>query len=81
MGYFNKAIETMSRAELETLQSERLKNLVAYVYERVPFYREKMNAMRVKPSDIHTIADIVKLPFTEKTDLSPLKIFYTFVRY
>ena len=41
MGYFNKAIETMSRAELETLQSERLKNLVAYVYERVPFYREK----------------------------------------
>ncbi len=69
MGYFNKAIETMSRAELETLQSERLKNLVAYVYERVPFYREKMNAMRVKPSDIHTIADIVKLPFTEKTDL------------
>lgn len=59
----------MSRSELDALQSERLVSLVRYVYERVPFYRAKMDAAKVKPSDIKSIRDIVKLPFTEKSDL------------
>lgn len=67
--YYNKEIECMKRSELEVLQSERLVALVRYVYERVPFYRAKMDAMKLKPSDIKSIRDIVKLPFTEKTDL------------
>ena len=67
--YYNPQMETMSRSELEALQSERLVKLVRYVYERVPFYRNKMDAMRLAPSDIKSIRDIVKLPFTEKSDL------------
>ncbi|MCL2061911.1 MAG: phenylacetate--CoA ligase [Firmicutes bacterium] len=67
--YYNKAIETMPRSQLEVLQGERLHKLTAYVYERVPFYRAKMDALKVRPSDIKTIHDIVKLPFTEKSDL------------
>ena len=67
--YYNPQMETMSRSELEALQSERLVKLVRYVYERVPFYRNKMDAMRLAPSDIQSIRDIVKLPFTEKSDL------------
>ena len=38
-------------------------------YEKVPFYRRKMNEAGVKPEDIKSIDDIVKLPFTTKTDL------------
>ncbi|MCL2798448.1 MAG: phenylacetate--CoA ligase [Firmicutes bacterium] len=69
MKYYNEGIETLSRSQLENLQGELLKKMVAYVYERVPFYRAKMDATKVKPADIKSIRDIVKLPFTEKTDL------------
>ena len=54
---------------MTALQSERLVKLVAYMYEKVPFYRKKMDAAGVLPSDIKGIADITKLPFTTKDDL------------
>jgi len=59
----------MSREEMRALQSEQLKQLVNRVYANVEFYRNRMDDMGVKPSDIKTIDDIVKLPFTYKTDL------------
>jgi phenylacetate-CoA ligase len=76
--YFNEAVETMSRSELDVLEGEKLRRLSFYAYERVPFYRAKMDAIKLKPSDIRGISDIVKLPFTEKTDLRdnyPFKMF------
>jgi Coenzyme F390 synthetase len=69
MKYYNEKIETMSRAEMTALQSERLVAQIKRVYERVPYYRAKMDAAGVKPTDIKSVADIVKLPFTVKTDL------------
>ncbi|HEY6915606.1 MAG TPA: phenylacetate--CoA ligase [Paludibacter sp.] len=66
---WNKEIECMEREEMRALQSERLKQLVNRVYANVEFYRKRMDEMGVKPSDIETIDDIVKLPFTYKTDL------------
>lgn len=68
----------MSREEMRALQSERLKRLVNKVYNNVEFYRTRMDEMGVKPSDIQTIDDIVKLPFTYKNDLRdnyPFKLF------
>ncbi|MEJ5297488.1 MAG: phenylacetate--CoA ligase family protein [Armatimonadota bacterium] len=61
--------ETMSREELEKLQLERLQATVRRVYERVPFYREKLDAAGVKPEDIRTLEDVQKLPFTCKDDM------------
>ena len=69
MNYWNQKQECMPRNELEALQGERLRELVAYEYERVPLYRAKMDAAGVKPPDIRTLADITKLPFTTKQDL------------
>ena len=66
---WNKEIECMSREDVTLLQSERLVKLVDYVYNNVEFYRKKMDAVGVKPSDIKDIKDIVKLPFTTKDDL------------
>ena len=66
---WNKNKECMSRDEMHNLQSVRLHKLVALVYRNVPFYREKMQAMDIDPSDIQSIDDIVKLPFTTKQDL------------
>lgn len=59
----------MSRDEMRKLQSERLQTLVQHVYTNVAFYRRKMDEMGVKPEDIQSIDDIVKLPFTYKNDL------------
>lgn len=66
---FNQKMETMSRNELKQLQSERLVNVVKRVYDNVPAYRAKMDAKKVKPSDIKGIEDIAKLPFMVKQDL------------
>ncbi|MDD7100364.1 MAG: phenylacetate--CoA ligase [Bacteroidaceae bacterium] len=66
---FNPKMECMEREEMRSLQSERLQKTVRTCYEKVPFYRKKMDARGVKPEDIQTIDDIVKLPFTTKTDL------------
>jgi len=59
----------MPREKMRALQSERLKDLVNRVYNNTPFYRRKMDELGVKPSDIKSIDDIVKLPFTHKQDL------------
>lgn len=66
---WNKNKETMPIEERRALQGIRLHKLVDRVYHSVPFYREKMQAMNLLPSDINTIDDIVKLPFTTKQDL------------
>ncbi len=55
--------------KLRTLQLHRLKTIVSWAYDRVKLHRERMDARGVKPSDIHTLADISKLPFTMKNDL------------
>lgn len=67
--YFDKTIECMERDELKSLQSCRLKELVKRVYDNVPHYRKKMDAVGLKPSDIQSIDDLSKLPFTYKQDL------------
>ncbi|MCI8495389.1 MAG: phenylacetate--CoA ligase [Lachnospiraceae bacterium] len=61
--------ETMSRAEIEALQLERLKETVARVYEKVAPYRQKMEAAGVTPEDIQTLKDLAKLPFITKQDM------------
>jgi len=66
---WNKKIECISRLEMRALQGEKLKELVNHVYNNVTFYRNRMDEMGVKPADIQSIEDIIKLPFTYKTDL------------
>ncbi len=66
--YFDQLHETMSRAELEKLQTERLKKTVAQC-AHAPFYEKKFKEMGLKPEDIQTLNDVRKLPFTTKEDL------------
>lgn len=65
----DKEIECASREELRKLQSERLVQMVENAYNNVPFYKKKLDEMGIQPSDIQSIDDITKLPFTLKTDL------------
>ncbi|MDD3220669.1 MAG: phenylacetate--CoA ligase [Lachnospiraceae bacterium] len=61
--------ETWSRAQIEELQLERLKETLKRVYEKVPAYRKKMEEVHLKPEDVKTLADLQKLPFTTKQDM------------
>lgn len=67
--YYNEKIETMADAEKEKLQLQRLEETVKICYEQVPFYRNKMDKIGIKPKDIKKLSDIQKLPFTTKEDL------------
>lgn len=61
--------ECMDREELRSLQLKRLKETVTRVYKRVPFYRQAMDKAGVQPGDIQSLADVTRLPFTDKTAL------------
>ena len=61
--------ETLTRSEMEALQLSRLQETVKRVYEKVPYYRAKMDEKGVKPEDIKTLSDLSKLPFTTKQDM------------
>lgn len=62
-------IETAPIAELRALQLKRLQSTLAHAYENSPVYRKKFDEARVKPSDVKTLSDLAKLPFTTKKDL------------
>ncbi|CAI9680254.1 AMP-binding protein [Elizabethkingia anophelis] len=65
--YFS--VEHLELDQLRKLQSERLKNLVAYLDERSEFYKRKFSESGLFPQDIMSIEDISKLPITYKQDL------------
>jgi len=62
-------MECMHREDLSKLQSIRLKTVVERVYHNCEPYRKRMQEAGISPADIHSINDIVKLPFTSKKDL------------
>lgn len=67
--YYQPNIETALRDAIVALQKERLVQTVRRVYEKVPFYRAKMETAGVTPEDIRSIDDLHKLPFSYKQDL------------
>lgn len=67
--YKDKVTECLDREQMSAKQSESLINVVGKVYKNVEIYRNKMKDAGVKPSDIKSINDISKLPFTTKQDL------------
>ena len=63
------AQDYIPRPLLKQIQLQRLQRIVAHEYNNVEFYRKRMDEKGVKPSDIHSLADISKLPFMMKKDL------------
>jgi phenylacetate-CoA ligase len=68
MAMYNKAVESAERSEIEAMQSAALVKMVKHVYENNEIYRKKFDEKGVKPSDIKSVKDLHKLPFTYKAD-------------
>lgn len=66
---WNAGAECMPRKELDALQLKRLQEVVRTAWERLPYYRAKMEAAGVQPADIRSLGDLPRLPFTTKEDL------------
>lgn len=67
--YWNKKMETATRDELRNHQLQLLKEQVKYCYENMAFYRNKFKSAGIIPTDIKTLEDAQKIPFTAKNDL------------
>ncbi|MGC8603252.1 MAG: phenylacetate--CoA ligase family protein [Desulfomonilaceae bacterium] len=61
--------ERWSASEIEAYQNERLRNIIGVAYENVAYYRETMDQLKLRPSDIKTVHDLPKLPILKKEDL------------
>lgn len=80
---YNEKIECANKENLKNLQSERLVKLVKYVYDNSPAYKQKLDKAGIIPTDIKSIDDITKLPFTPKEDLRdsyPFGLFSTDIK-
>lgn len=62
-------VDRMPREALAALQSERLRQMVRYVYARAPFWRGKFDAAGLSPENITGIDDLPKIPFCTKDEL------------
>lgn len=65
---WNPQWECADRNTIRQHQLARLQETVAYIYNKVPLYKAKMDAVGVSPSDIRCLEDIRLLPFTTKKD-------------
>ena len=67
--FYQKDVETMRRADIEALQLQKLKKMVDYCYNNIPFYHERLQAAGVTGDKIKTLSDIQYIPFTTKDDI------------
>ena len=59
----------LSQEQLNSVQLAGLQWTVDHAYSNSPFYRGKFDAAGVTPDDIRSLADLKRLPFTDKQDL------------
>ena len=69
MKYSHEDIEFCPVAEIEEYQNEHLREALAYLAANSPFYQRMFRENGIDISEIREIADLQKIPFTEKKDL------------
>jgi phenylacetate-CoA ligase len=67
--YWEPQVETAPKKVIKKLQLKRLKHMIDHVYWRSPFYGRKFREMGLHPSDVNSLEDIRRFPFTTKDDL------------
>lgn len=62
-------VEACSIDELRALQLDRLRWTVRHAYDHVQHYRDAFDAAGVHPTEVRSLDDVARLPFTTKEDL------------
>ena len=58
-----------SRAAVRNDQSRRIQRMVAHAYRFVPYYRETLDRLGLRPSDFRTVDDLARLPVLERRQI------------
>ena len=66
---WDQEFECMPVEKLQEFQLQKLRETLAWVEEKVPFYKEKFKEAGISAADIQSLDDVAKLPTTEKSDL------------
>jgi phenylacetate-CoA ligase len=66
--FYDRELEMLGRDRLREVQEQRLCRLMPALEEN-EFYREKLRAFGIKPSDVKSVEDVGALPFTTKSEL------------
>ena len=67
------SIERLPGPEREKKMAEKLNRLVQYAYDKAPGFKQRMDAAKVKPSEINSTLDLQKIPILRKDDLIALQ--------
>jgi phenylacetate-CoA ligase len=67
--FWNRELETESRATRAERILRKLQGQVAWAYEHAPFYRRKWDAAGVGPDTLRTLADLNRFPVVMKSEL------------
>jgi phenylacetate-CoA ligase len=59
----------LTTSELEEIQRKMLRGVIKHAYENVPFYHQKFRSVGIKPDDIETVDDLIKIPITTKQEI------------
>ena len=66
---FAPEIERLPRNKIRALQLKRLQGTLRQAYRKVPHFRAAFDRADLKPSDLKSLKDLVRFPFTVKGDL------------
>ena len=55
--------------KLRDYQNKKIRKILQYAYEHVPFYHKRFRQLKLYPSDIKTVEDLKKLPILRKEDV------------
>ncbi|HEX7622718.1 MAG TPA: AMP-binding protein [Anaeromyxobacteraceae bacterium] len=64
--FWDEHVETLPRAELETLQLGLLREHLDHAYRGSPWYRHALDAAGVSPGEVRSLRDVARLPFLDK---------------
>ncbi|HEX3464790.1 MAG TPA: AMP-binding protein [Candidatus Elarobacter sp.] len=67
--YWDRARETMSEDERNTVILRKIQAVIAWAYDRSPFYRERWRAVGLEPGDVKSLDDFSRVPTIAKADL------------
>ena len=64
-----QASQYLPPEKIRELQEKKLRRLITHAYYHVAYYRERMDALGLTPSDIRGLEDLRKLPLLGKDDV------------
>lgn len=62
-------LSTSSKYDITKWQNDALAKLVSHAYHNTKYYNNLFNNLNLKPSDINSVDDLVKLPILSKQDI------------